>query len=71
MQYEGDAYEPSAIELDRYLDIYFKVWPDCLAHRSWPGIAYFVVRPLWIRYSDFDQRPPLIQEFDFGSRRKL
>jgi hypothetical protein len=23
------------------------------------------VRPKWIRYSDFDQRPPLIEEFKF------
>jgi hypothetical protein len=29
---------------------------------SWPGIVYFVVRPAWIRYSDFDQSPPLIRE---------
>jgi hypothetical protein len=34
---------------------------------SWPGIVYFVVRPAWIRYSDFDQDPPLIREFSFGS----
>jgi len=27
--------------------------------------VYFVVRPKWIRYSDFDQNPPLIQEFTF------
>jgi hypothetical protein len=32
-------------------------------HLSWPGIVYFVVRPQWIRYSDFDQEPPLIREF--------
>jgi len=37
----------------------------------WPGIVYFVVRPVWIRYSDFDQNPPLIREFylrDTGQR---
>ena len=28
-------------------------------------IVYFVVRPKWVRYSDFDQRPPLIREFTF------
>ena len=36
-----------------------------LARMAWPGIAYFVVQPRWIRYSDFDQRPPLIVEMTF------
>lgn len=26
------------------------------------GIAHFAVRPRWIPYSDFDQRPPIIEE---------
>ena len=26
--------------------------------------VYFIVRPRWIRYSDFDQNPPLIREFN-------
>jgi len=29
---------------------------------NWPDIAYFVVRPRWIRYSDYDQKPPIIEE---------
>jgi pyridoxine/pyridoxamine 5'-phosphate oxidase len=33
---------------------------------GWPGITYFVVRRRWIRYSDFDQRPPLVEEHSFG-----
>jgi hypothetical protein len=32
---------------------------------EWPDIAYFVVRPRWIRYSDYDQRPPRIEETTF------
>ena len=35
------------------------------AHLSWVGITYFVVRAKWIRYSDYDQRPPFIEEFHF------
>ncbi len=27
-----------------------------------PDIAYFVVRPRWICYSDYDQKPPIIEE---------
>lgn len=48
------------------LMIYFKAWPDGPTRMNWPGIVYFVVRPQWIRYSDFDQDPPLIREFQFS-----
>ena len=29
------------------------------------GLIYVRSRPTWIRYSDFNQDPPLIVEFDF------
>jgi hypothetical protein len=63
VQLEGIAIEPSGSELKRYQEIYFSTWPDGPARMNWPGIAYFVVRPRWIRYSDFDQSPPHIEEF--------
>ena len=53
--------------LKRYQEIYFGVWPEGQAHLKWPDIAYFVVRPRWIRYSDYDQTPPVIEEFALGS----
>jgi hypothetical protein len=65
IQYEGEAEELKAADLARYQEIYFKTWPDGPARMSWPGLVYFVVRPTWIRYSDFDQNPPLIREFNF------
>jgi pyridoxine/pyridoxamine 5'-phosphate oxidase len=58
LQYEGIAEE---VEDDRYKEAYFKKMPDGRDRLSWPGIAYFVVRPKWIRYSDFDAR--VIEEF--------
>jgi pyridoxine/pyridoxamine 5'-phosphate oxidase len=70
VQYEGEAEELKSPELERYQETYFKVWPDGRARMSWPGIVYFVVRPTWIRYSDFDQMPPLIYEFNLRSARK-
>src|SRR6266403_3061767 len=68
VQYEGEAEELKSPELERYQEIYFKTWPDGPARMSWQGIVYFVVRPAWIRYSDFDQSPPLIREFTFPRR---
>jgi hypothetical protein len=65
VQYEGEGEELKSPDLERYQEIYFKAWPDGPVRMSWPGIVYFVVRPTWIRYSDFDQNPPLIREFTF------
>jgi hypothetical protein len=62
VQYEGIATKPKGAELERCQEAYFAIWPDGLARMSWPGIAYFVVRPKWIRYSDYDQNPPLVEE---------
>ena len=65
VQFEGLAMEPKGNDLRRYQQAYFVTWPDGPARMSWPGIAYFVVRPHWIRYSDFDKNPPQIEETMF------
>jgi pyridoxine/pyridoxamine 5'-phosphate oxidase len=62
VQLEGIAEETTD---DRLKQIYFKKLPECRDHQSWPGISYFVVRTKWIRYSDYNARPPLIEEFSF------
>lgn len=62
VQFEGIARQLTGAELARYQEVYFEAWPDGPARLSWPGIVYFVVRPTWIRYSDFDENPPLIYE---------
>src|SRR5208282_4993124 len=65
VQFEGVAFEPNGDELKHYQAAYFAAWPDGPARMAWPGIVYFVVRPRWIRLSDFDQSPPLIEELSF------
>lgn len=65
VQMEGLAFQPAGAGLARYQQVYFAAYPDGPSRLSWPGISYFVVRPNWIRYSDYDQTPPLIQEFRF------
>ncbi len=67
LQYEGIAAIPTGPALKRYQQIYFAAWPDGIARMSWPGLTHFVVRPHWIRYSDFDQSPPFIEETYFGA----
>ncbi len=67
VQYEGEAEKLQGQELKRCQEVYFQAWPECRTHLAWPGIVYFVVQPRWIRYSDFDQNPPFIQEFPFSN----
>jgi Pyridoxamine 5'-phosphate oxidase len=66
VQYQGIADEPSGPELERLKAAYFAAWPDGPSRASWPGLTYVRVRPTWIRYSDFNSAPPIIQEFTAG-----
>jgi hypothetical protein len=65
VQYEGVATELRGEELVCYQEIYFAKWPDGPSRLSWPGICYFVVRPRWLRYCNYTQRPPQIEEISF------
>jgi len=67
VQFEGEAFEPRGADLTRYREAYFAVWPDGRARLNWPGIVHLVVRPRWIRFCDYEQDPPFIEEFRFGS----
>ena len=59
VQYEGIADEPTGDELERLK----AAWPDGPSRAGWPGLVYVRVRPTWIRYSDFNQTPPVVVEF--------
>lgn len=65
VQLEGRAFLPTGADLARYQHVYFVAYPDGPDRMTWPGMTYFVVQPKWIRYSDYDQRPPRIEEFSF------
>ncbi|MFF4231086.1 pyridoxamine 5'-phosphate oxidase family protein [Streptomyces sp. NPDC001820] len=61
-QIEGIADFPAGPELERIQQCYFAVYPDGRDRLTWPGITHVRVRPTWVRYSDFTQDPPLIEE---------
>jgi len=65
VQYEGLARQISSTQLGPYHETYFRKFPDGPARLNWKGIAYYVVSPKWIRYSDFNTSPPEIAEFSF------
>lgn len=63
VQYEGTADEPSGDELESLKKVYYSAFPDGPNRANWPGMIYIRVRPKWIRYSDYNQNPPEIVEF--------
>ncbi len=65
VQYEGVAEELAGEELAKYKKTYFSAFPDGPARESWPGITYFVVRPKWVRYCDYDPGRRRIEEKEF------
>ncbi len=65
LQYEGIADEPKGEALVHYIDAYFKKFPEGPDRAAWPDIAYFRVKPVWIRFSDYSVVPAKIVEFTF------
>lgn len=64
VQYEGIARELESSEVDKYYDIYSKKVPSSAHYRSFPEQRYFLVKPMWIRYSDLSEGDD-ISEFSF------
>jgi general stress protein 26 len=65
LQYEGTASEPTGPALERCKKAYFAKFPDGPIREKWPDICYFLLKPTWIRFSDYGETPTLIQEFKF------
>ncbi len=66
VQYEGIADTPVGAELEQLKREYFTVHPDGLRRSQLPGITYFRVRPIAIRYTDLNVNPPLIETIEGG-----
>jgi len=65
VQYEGEAEELEGEALAKYKPIYFRKFTDGPARESWAGITYFVVRPKWVRYCDYNPGSRRIEEREF------
>lgn len=66
VQLEGISREVNdPAELAKLKKVYFAAFPDGPSRESWPGIAYLAVKPTWLRFSDYAQTPPLIEELRF------
>jgi pyridoxine/pyridoxamine 5'-phosphate oxidase len=62
LQIEGVARRPVGDDLASAKAAYFRQWPDGRARENWSDIAYLVVQPKWIRYSNYSGAP-VVQEF--------
>jgi len=65
VQHEGSARELEEEELARYQQTYFAKFTDGPERLTWPGITYFVVRPKWVRYCDYNPGTRRIEEKAF------
>ena len=64
LQYEGTVKEPSGREQERVIAQYFTVFPHKLSHQYWPGNHIFLVKPRWIRFSDYNS-PRSVEEHHY------
>ncbi|HEX5410277.1 MAG TPA: pyridoxamine 5'-phosphate oxidase family protein [Terriglobia bacterium] len=67
VQFEGLADEPAGTELHDLKEKYFARFPDGRERQHWPGLIYIRVKPRWLRFSDWNQAPPTIVEFEFDA----
>ncbi len=66
VQFEGKAYIPEGTDLEELKKVYYHAYPDGWDRAAkWPNLTYFCVKPVWIRYSDFNTDPPQIVEMTF------
>ena len=62
LQIEGVARRPLGDDLASAKEAYFRAWPDGRVRETSPNIAYLVVQPKWIRYSNYSGAP-VVEEF--------
>ena len=62
-QYEGDAEELRGDLLARLRPVYYTTWTDGAAREQWADITWFVIRPRWIRFTDYTAS--ILQEWSF------
>ena len=65
VQYEGIAEELFGDALTLYKKKYFAKFTDGPTRENWPGMTYFVVRPKWLRYCDYNPATRRIEEHSF------
>ncbi len=63
LQLEGSAY-PVSLDAEHdahYRETYYHAWPDDRDRLAWPNLVYWRIVPAWIRYSDYERGPLIIE----------
>ncbi|HEX7368324.1 MAG TPA: pyridoxamine 5'-phosphate oxidase family protein [Candidatus Saccharimonadales bacterium] len=64
VQLDGVAHELRGTGLEAAKQAYFTKNSLAQKWKNRPDIAYFAVRPTWLRYSDLNRDPWYVQEYD-------
>lgn len=65
VQYEGRATRPQGQARERLRDGFVAAFPAKAADEYWPGNHYFLVTPVWLRFSSY-YRPRRVEEYRFA-----
>jgi|SRR5882724_2645895 len=65
IQYEGEACELVGDDNESFKEVYYSAFPEGRQRAAtFPGLTYFIIKPEWIRYSNFNE-PSRIEEIIF------
>jgi pyridoxine/pyridoxamine 5'-phosphate oxidase len=70
VQYEGIAAEQEGSRRDEAKDLYLAGLPGNAGMAAWPGLTFFRVRPVWIRFSSYG-KPWRVEEMRFEAPRTM
>lgn len=70
IQYEGLAMEANEYTHAEVRKIYMHARPQQAGMLNWPGLTFFRVKPIWIRFSDYGQ-PWRIEEMSFPENKPV
>lgn len=65
VQYEGEAMEVLGDDLEKYTSMYHKKVPSAAKFKDLPDQSYWVVKPVWMKFTDVSTEPLTIFEFSF------
>lgn len=71
VQINGTAHELTGEKLKRAQKSYFTKNPRAKKWTNNPDIAYFAIKPDWVRYTDVSKQPWLIEEFNLKTSHPL
>ena len=62
VQYEGIAKLLEGNELEERQKVYFKKRPETIEYKNNPEQVYILIKPSWLRYTDYSNNPAVIEE---------